>query len=291
MYKKVRSVLVIFTILILGVTAIPVFAQEGTPESGGPSAEMISHGSDGTGLVPEGSAGVVAERNIPPIESLHPESVIGPDGRVKINVTTNNPNRKIVYMIMTFPSAAQYTCTGWFIGSNDVATAAHCLYDPTEGGYVTSIIAYPGSNGVTAPFGSTTMNGTNRWVAPGWITNGNPPNDYGVFQTSTNMGDIVGWFGFAWQTSNVFLGTYTVRGHPGDKPAGEMWSMSGKITNASGSRLWYRMDTFGGQSGSPVYRTINNVCCYAFGIHTYGTSYPRTLETAPHVLHKLFSKD
>jgi V8-like Glu-specific endopeptidase len=58
-----------------------------------------------------------------------------------------------------------------------------------------------------------------------------------------------------------------------------MWTMSGGITSVNSTRQWYQIDTFGGQSGSPLYHLFDGSdpgttpeCCYGAGIHTYGTS-------------------
>ena len=292
MYKKVSSVLAVITVLVLlAMTSITVFAQEGSPnpEAGGVASEPFV----GSGELATGSAAMAGpEKNPPPMAAdASAESVIGVDSRVKVTATTVYPNRAIASLILTFPNAAQYICTGWFIGPNDVATAAHCIYSAADGGYVTSIVVYPGRNGVSTPYGSTSMQAGKRWVPGGWITSGaSPVYDYGVFHTVSAMGNTVGWFGFHWQSSNSFPGSFTVRGYPGDKPSGTLWTMNGGITHVSASRLWYNIDTYGGQSGSPLYQKINNVCCYGFGFHTYGTSVsPYVGNSATRINHTVFN--
>lgn len=287
MLKNVRSILTIFiTLILVGAMAIPAFAQEGDPE-GAVAAEGVvaSEPFAGSGELAEGSATVAGpETTAPPVsgESASAESVIGADGRIKVNATTAYPNRAIAYLLITWQNNAQGSCTGWFIGPNDVATAAHCIFNTASGaahGYAKSIVVYPGRNGASAPFGATTMK--KKWVGPGWTTTGNPAYDYGVIQTTSALGNTVGWFGFRWQASNSFPGIYTIRGYPGDKPGGTMWTMNGAITGVNASRLWYSIDTFGGQSGSPVYHKFDGSdpgttpeCCYGIGFHTYGTSVP-----------------
>ncbi len=61
-------------------------------------------------------------------------------------------------------------------------------------------------------------------------------------------------------------------GYPGDKPWATMWGTRRSIKGVDPDKLFYKIDTFGGQSGSPVYGKLSNVCqpC-AFGIHAYGT--------------------
>ena len=43
-------------------------------------------------------------------------------------------------------------------------------------------------------------------------------------------------------------------GYPGDKPSGTQWWNANNVLAVTDRRLFYRLDTFGGQSGSPVWR-------------------------------------
>src|SRR5262249_10631779 len=159
------------------------------------------------------------------------------------------------YLYVIWADNTAGSCTGWFIGPHTVATAGHCVYNTAAGtahGWAKVIRVYPGRNGGTAPYGFTTAN--QLFSVTGWTNNGYVANDYGGIETKAELGNNVGWFGYAWQASNTFAGAHTVRGYPGDKPSATMWTMNGNITAVSSTRLWYSTDTFGGQSGSPLYR-------------------------------------
>ncbi len=82
------------------------------------------------------------------------------------------------------------------------------------------------------------------------------------------IGYSTGWFGLRWQTASYNGSVNAVRGYPGDKAFGTMWTMSGPIKQSTGNGLCYEMDTIGGQSGSPVFGTSTN---QAIAIHTMGT--------------------
>jgi V8-like Glu-specific endopeptidase len=64
---------------------------------------------------------------------------------------------------------------------------------------------------------------------------------------------------------------YLISGYPGDKPSGTQWYHARKITAVNSRKVYYDIDTFGGQSGSAVYRIINGAR-YGVAIHAYGGS-------------------
>jgi V8-like Glu-specific endopeptidase len=58
-------------------------------------------------------------------------------------------------------------------------------------------------------------------------------------------------------------------GYPGDKPTGTQWWNANRILSVSSRRIYYQIDTAGGQSGSPVWRYRNGKR-HIIGIHTTG---------------------
>lgn len=235
----------------------------------------VSASFGGTGVLDEKITPETLKNGRPIRESI--ESVIGADNRTQITNTAKYPNRAIASLVMEF-SNGTFICTGWFIGPNTLATAGHCVYDPSLGEFASSIDVYPGRNGSTLPYGSASA--TKLFTNKCWKTTASPECDYGAIQINSNLGNTVGWFGFGWyQANSVLQGKgVNVRGYPGDKPTGTLWTMKGPIEQVTTTRIGYSIDTFGGQSGSPAYGKFvfqsptGPFTCKpcGVGIHAYG---------------------
>jgi len=202
-------------------------------------------------------------------EGASPESVCGRDDRVQVANTTAIPWRWICKLIITFPNGAQGGCTGWFIGAKAVMAAGHCVYSRANGGWARQIEVIPGMHGATRPYGS--LVGTSFRSVTGWTNSADPNFDYGcIILPNPSLGNRVGWFGFAALTDAALTNLLANNsGYPGDKPSGTQWFNAGRITNVTARKLYYMLDTYGGQSGSPTWRSLNGQR-HAVGIHAYG---------------------
>lgn len=197
------------------------------------------------------------------------ESVIGADRRQQV-FTNGFPARAVA--LITFTGGR---CTGWMIGSNTVATAGHCVHTGGPGGNWRPRLSFrvsPGYTGTSAPFGTCTA----KWLASvtGWTVNGDERFDYGVVKLNCTVGNSTGWFGFWWQAASLTGLDMATQGYPGDKPLTQ-WISSDRIRTTLTDQIFYRADTTGGQSGSPVWedREPGSAFCTgacAMGIHAYG---------------------
>lgn len=209
---------------------------------------------------------------LPPAETLsydEPETVCGADNRVKISPATAIPWRWCCELLISYTNGAGARGTGWFIGPKTVMTAGHVVYSAGNGGWAKSIEVIPGMDGGSKPYGSQV--GTSFRSVVGWTSSGNAEYDYGaIILPNNNLGNTVGWFGFAnlpdGQLQNLLVNN---AGYPGDKPFGTLWFNAGAITQVTARRLFYMIDTFGGQSGSCIWR-LSNGQRHAVGIHGYG---------------------
>jgi V8-like Glu-specific endopeptidase len=161
--------------------------------------------------------------------------------------------------------------TGWFVGPKLLVTAGHCVYIKNSGvsgrdGWVKKIVAMPGRDGTTLPHGSATSSSFGTVV--GWANNGDAEYDYGVITLAQPLGNSTGWFGFGnWSDLSNVGGN--ISGYPGDKPAGTQWYAGRIIDSATSRKVFYDIDTAGGQSGAAVYR-FHNGGRYGIAIHAYG---------------------
>ena len=75
-----------------------------------------------------------------------------------------------------------------------------------------------------------------------------------------NLGFQLNTTGYPWtnalSTKELSAKKMATCGYPGDKNAGTMWRVDGDIHTVNDQRIFYMADTFGGQSGSPVYVDI-----------------------------------
>ena len=204
-----------------------------------------------------------------PEEYPFPESVCGRDDRVRISPATAIPWRWVCQLLITMANGGTSRCTGWFIGPRCVMTAGHCVYSRGAGGWARRIEVIPGMDGASRPYGSQV--GTSFRSVTGWVNNGDPNYDYGaIILPDRTLGNRVGWFGFA-SLTNASLSNLLVNnsGYAGDKPFGTQWFNAGRITNVTARKIYYMIDTFGGHSGSPVWRYLNGQR-HAVGVHAYG---------------------
>jgi V8-like Glu-specific endopeptidase len=201
------------------------------------------------------------------------ETVHGPDDRVQITNTANMPWRMNASLLITAADNSTWIGTGWFIGPHTLMTAGHCVYIKNSGvpgrdGWVRRIQVMPGRNGSTLPYGSVTSSSFRSVTA--WTQNGDQNYDYGAIIIPTQLGNTVGWYGFgSWPDADLLASTGNIAGYPGDKPSGTLWYDSRRIASVNSLKVYYDIDTAGGQSGAAVYRIINGAR-YGMAIHAYG---------------------
>ncbi|MER9067726.1 serine protease [Mesorhizobium sp. M0902] len=205
------------------------------------------------------------------------EVILGSDDRVRVTNNQLYPWRCICSLLITANTGAQYVGTGWLVGPRLLLTAGHCVYMSDEGGWVSQIEVAPGRDADNRPFG--TVVATDMRSVTGWTRDGNSDFDYGaiILPADKRLGDQLGWFGYANRPDDYLRNvTLNLSGYPGDGgPAhvdGTQWFHSRTVKDVFEKQLTYEIDTYGGQSGSPVWEMTSEGYRYGVAIHTFGTS-------------------
>ncbi|MEV6707250.1 trypsin-like serine peptidase [Micromonospora wenchangensis] len=177
-------------------------------------------------------------------------AIFGPDTRTPVSPTTGYPASATVRL--TFPGGQ---CTGFMISERTVASAGHCLHTGPGGTWRPNIVAYPGSDGSNAPFGSCAavqlfapVGWTGRSNAPG---GGDPAHDYGAARLNCTVGTRTGWFGLGYPTQTTTGSCTTTQGYPSDRPG--QWTSSDSVRAEDANFLYVRHPFTSGQDGSPIY--------------------------------------
>ena len=264
----------------------PVFSgHPGSPGIGGASetAGLPSLGIDAPTAADLAAAGVSTRPLGPLGEGLAPGSgvsdpqvILGWDSRMRMN-TVNYPNRAIVLIERRIQRTWYQHCTGFMISRDTVATAGHCLHTGGRDGDwygSANLRVAPGADGDERPYG--TCGGVRSHSVVGWTQDRDRRFDYGALRIDCNVGNTVGWFGFYHRAGlNTFINEPAIiSGYPGDKSR-QQWLSADKVRlPATWRLLYYRMDTTGGHSGSPIWSDRGNALAelgpWAYGIHTFG---------------------
>lgn len=200
------------------------------------------------------------------------ETVILDDGRVRINQTALLPWRMICALLITGSNGVRAVGTGWLIGPRTLVTAGHCVHHPDLGGWAARIEVSAGRDGEQFPYG--TFTGTRFSALQEWTTGHVPELDYGCIHLDAPLGERTGWFSLQ-PVSDAELRdrTVAIAGYPADRGQGtELYSHAQKLLRVDPQRLYYDVDTFGGQSGSPAWLESSGIAPIVVGIHAYGVA-------------------
>lgn len=268
-----------------------------------PTTPLMTRGHPGTAstelsrslrhLAVKGKSGPI----LPPFET-----VIGRDERVRILDTDLAPWRIICALRMRGPSGAGAIGTGWFIGPKTVLTAGHCVFSNYFfGGWASTIEVIPGLNGLGAtadarPYGSMAserFSSIDRWTGQE-----DPDFDIGCIHLDQPLGNEVGWFAVvALPPERLESFLVNVSGYPADRGGGaEQYHGRNRVVRVSERRLFYEVDTYGGQSGAPVWIYEDDESPpLVVGVHAYGVGGTPadlgiTANSAPRIIPEVLEK-
>lgn len=187
-------------------------------------------------------------------------SIFGADDRFNITDTHQFP-WSTVALVRTYWSADDLVgkaCTGWMIGPSTLVTAAHCIYDH---GYPHLVIVKPAMNSDDpnpTPYGTCTV--AAAVVPDAWVQKRSMEYDYGVYRLGCSIGKQTGTLGFKATDGDWSQMPVQLTGYPNDKQGRTMWSGVGMVTSSTAKGMYYDVDMWPGQSGSPVWDTEDKDC-------------------------------
>ena len=270
--------------------AVPPEPREPVKEVENPLATEIYNIATGEVMVVP-SIGLIPRRiepgpiSVPPYQGLLPpgilpETVLGADDRVRVSPTTSYPWRTVCKLFMTAADGTHWVCSGAIIGCQDghgyhILTAGHCIYMHDHGGWISSIEVVPGLDYTYMPYHHAW--GTYLRTYTGWTSSADHRHDWAMVTLDRNVGDYTGWMGRITTTNlDWYEGIFNSAGYPADRNCGvsNSWGLCmyfdadyGRV--ATEYNHWYYMDTYGGQSGMPVWH-YDGTNRYIATIHAYG---------------------
>ncbi len=200
------------------------------------------------------------------------ETVIGDDERVRIVDTDLLPWRMICALRLKGPTGSAVG-TGWLAGPKTILTAGHCVHHlPFFGGWVQSIDVSAGRDAARFPFG--TIKASRFSALDKWVESADPDFDIGCIHLDEPLGDKTGFFAYATMTpEELETRMVNISGYPADLSNGEQqYFHFNRVLSVGPRRVFYDVDTFGGQSGSPVWvQADTDADPVVIGVHAYGT--------------------
>jgi V8-like Glu-specific endopeptidase len=162
--------------------------------------------------------------------------------------------------------------TGWFAGPRTLITAGHCVFDRKQmGGWAREIRVTPGRNRDARPFESKVA--TRFSSIDPWIERQDPDFDIAAIHLDEPFFDGLEVFRVG-SLADAELQDYLVNvsGFPAEPGGGtELYWAKNRVKTVTPRRLFYDVDTSGGQSGGPVYIFPDeNSHPIVVGIHAYG---------------------
>jgi glutamyl endopeptidase len=203
---------------------------------------------------------------------LWDESVVNTDDRVRVPDVYQYPWRAICALRITSRTGNQYVGTGWLAGPSLVVTAGHCVYLHKDGGWAREITVIPALDGNEAPrFGP--IKARRLRTVDGWVNGKAAGSDYGGILLDQPLGETLGYFAVGALGDDQLKRSWAnISGYPTDRgSAREQYYHARLLVEVNESRLFYDIDTFGGQSGSPIWFTADDGRRIAIGVHTSGS--------------------
>ena len=190
--------------------------------------------------------------------------------REQVAVPTTGRYLGIVFIEAQFPNTSGWhVSAGFLTNANTVVTAGHNLFNPSRGGWATSVRVTPGRNAAFMPH--DTIYARSYFVDGHWHSGSNQNHDWGAIRLSQNANLSTSNFWSLVTRTDAQLNNLNISmtGYPGDDravPLDGMFRSWGRVTALPTTHL---IDTnaFGSQgvSGGPVYSSAGVALAIARG--------------------------
>ncbi|MBY0272318.1 MAG: trypsin-like serine protease [Alphaproteobacteria bacterium] len=178
------------------------------------------------------------------------------------------------HMNMVFSSGVEGRGTATLIGKNRLLTAGNCFYDAEEGGLITEATIYFGRHGNRF---LKQANIERFIIHPGYLQN-DENYDFAVARISEDIGQELGYASLVvFNDATLKNEMVAVTGYPGAKgffntkfnlPSYHMYSITGPIVSHRKHKIYYHIDTHGGQSGAGVWTVSAEDIVQCLAVHT-----------------------
>jgi V8-like Glu-specific endopeptidase len=191
--------------------------------------------------------------------------------------TLTFPYNSVHKLLMRFESGGEdyyYVCSAGAIGSFQLLTAAHCIYnhDPNNDGstsdadWAAEVWAWAAQTDQVSPIGDVDFpygeaKATYVRSYSGWINSQDLNHDMAVITVNRRVGDRTGWMG---RETNTPVSTLNFSGYPAETPyvpAGTPYQYpggdAGNVLSYTTNRIGLAAYVYGGHSGGPAWRLDN----------------------------------
>ena len=246
----------------------------------------------------ETTAGYFPNGKISDIDLSDLYAIIGSNDITVVDNPTATPYCSTVCLQITTNNGGTNYGSGFMIGPNALATAAHNLYSIKEKAYVKSVNVAPARSDNSKPFGSENVSASSMIVSDSYLA-GTSSEDWAIITLKNNLGTKTGWLGLHWQSSNYSSSQLVYAyGYPsqinGADARYRMCKSSGYIRSQTSKYLKGDWDLTGGFSGGPLVEYISGAGYVAIGIHKDGStidgsSYPTSYTGALRITQSLYT--
>lgn len=204
----------------------------------------------------------------------------GSDERARVANTRAFPHGLIAFL--SFDTSASNgnseaaRATGFLVGPYMALTNGHVVWDAVRRQFSRNLVITPGQDetaggGVDRPFGTRTA--VRLATNPGWVESAKIQYDYGAAFFDTPFAGISTYMPLAFDVSPAVGSQVRVAGYPLNVKGSttlDQWVASDKVVAVQSRLLRYKVDTSGGNSGSPVWQVLGGGQVRTIAVHSTG---------------------